>query len=252
MKNFKKKSTAIYIIGGLGLIGKEIVKKLLNKELKVVVLDMKVKINIGNLYYEKFDISKTNHQKKKLTQIFNIHGLPKILVNTSYPKTRDWKKNSFNNLNFKSYKKNIDLHLNSYIWTTKIFADIMRKFKVNGSIVNLASIYGFLGQDKSLYENINNISENVTYPVIKGGIINSCRSMAAHYGKYNIRINTVSPGGVFDNQNKKFVKRYKKKTPLNRLASPLDVANAVAFLSSDDASYITGVNLVVDGGYSII
>jgi NAD(P)-dependent dehydrogenase (short-subunit alcohol dehydrogenase family) len=152
-----------------------------------------------------------------------------------------------------SYSKNIELHLNSFVWISKIVADQMIKKKIkNGSIINLASIYGILGQDPSLYKNINSMSESLTYPVIKGGIINSCKSMAAYYAKFNIRVNCVSPGGIFDNQNKKFVERYIKKTPLNRMGTTNDLVGPILFLASEDSNYITGINLVVDGGYSII
>ena len=81
---------------------------------------------------------------------------------------------------------------------------------------------------------------------------NSCKSMAAYYAKFNIRVNCVSPGGIFDNQNKKFVERYIKKTPLNRMGTTNDLVGPILFLASEDSNYITGINLVVDGGYSII
>jgi NAD(P)-dependent dehydrogenase (short-subunit alcohol dehydrogenase family) len=109
-----------------------------------------------------------------------------------------------------------------------------------------------LGQDPALYENIMSMKESMTYSVIKGGITNSVRSMAAYYGKYKIRINAVCPGGVIDKQNKSFVERYKKKTPIQRMATPEDISNATIFLASKQSSYITGTNLIVDGGFSII
>ena len=104
--------------------------------------------------------------------------------------------------------------MNSYIWIAKIIADLMIKNKIkNGSIVQLSSIYGILGQDAELYKNTQ-MSESMSYSSIKGGINNSVRSMAAYYGKHNIRVNSICAGGVFDSQNKIFVKRYNKKTPL--------------------------------------
>ena len=145
------------------------------------------------------------------------------------------------------------IHLNSFIWISKIVADEMIKNKIqNGSIINLASIYGLLGQDPKLYKNIKNMSESLTYPVIKGGVINSCKSMAAYYGQFNIRVNCISPGGIFDNQKNEFVKRYIAKTPLSRMGDVKDLTGPVLFLASKEASYITGINLIVDGGFSII
>ena len=127
----------------------------------------------------------------------------------------------------------------------------MKKNKISGSIVQLSSIYGILGQDNFLYKNTE-INESLVYPVIKGAIINSVRSMAAYYGPSNIRINSISPGGVYDGHSKEFLKKYKSKTPMNRMCKPDEVAHAALFLGSDASSYVTGTNLVVDGGFSII
>jgi NAD(P)-dependent dehydrogenase (short-subunit alcohol dehydrogenase family) len=132
----------------------------------------------------------------------------------------------------------------------------MVKAKKKGSIVLTSSIYGEKPQDMSMYEGTN-LRENVTYPVIKAGINNFVRQSAVYYGKYNIRINAVSPGGIEgpiaghkEQQDEKFKINYINKTPLKRMTTPLDVANAVVFLSSDNSAYITGQILNVDGGIS--
>ena len=108
----------------------------------------------------------------------------------------------------------------------------------------------------SIYEGTN-LRENMTYPVIKAGINNFVRQSAAYYGKHNVRVNAVSPGGiegqiagVKEHQDEIFKINYIKKTPLKRMTEPLDVANAVVFLCSDNSSYITGHILDVDGGIS--
>jgi short-subunit dehydrogenase len=90
------------------------------------------------------------------------------------------------------------------------------------------------------------------YSVIKGGIVNFTRYLASYFGKNNIRVNTVSPGGIFNNQNPEFVKKYEKKTPLARMGKPEDIAPAISFLLSDSSSFITGQNIIIDGGWSII
>ena len=253
MKKKLKKKNIVYIIGGLGLIGKVLVNAFLKKKNKGVVFDIEEKSNSKKFKYESIENLDLKSIEKKLKLTFKKFGTPQILINASYPKTRDWDTNSFSKVKLSSYSKNIELHLNSFVWISKIVADQMIKKKIkNGSIINLASIYGILGQDPSLYKNINSMSESLTYPVIKGGIINSCKSMAAYYAKFNIRVNCVSPGGIFDNQNKKFVERYIKKTPLNRMGTTNDLVGPILFLASEDSNYITGINLVVDGGYSII
>ena len=101
--------------------------------------------------------------------------------------------------------------------------------------------------------------ENMTYAIIKGGIINLVRQMSAYYGKYSIRVNCLSPGGLYGhnagkskNQKRSFLERYEKKTPLSRLGYPHEISKSIIFLCSPNSSYITGSNLIVDGGISII
>ena len=102
-----------------------------------------------------------------------------------------------------------------------------------------------------LYENTN-LHTAAPYSAIKGGIINFTKYLASYFGRKGVRINCVSPGGVFDNQDPIFVSNYEKKVPMGRMANPDDISPSVSFLLSDDAKYITGQNLIVDGGWTII
>ena len=119
----------------------------------------------------------------------------------------------------------------------------------SASIINISSIYGFLAYDKKLYLGTKMITP-LAYGVSKAGLIQFSKLLSSKLGP-KIRVNTISPGGVFRNQNRKFLKKYLAKTPLNRMGSELEIANAIIFLASDLSSYVNGHNLVVDGGYSI-
>jgi NAD(P)-dependent dehydrogenase (short-subunit alcohol dehydrogenase family) len=90
------------------------------------------------------------------------------------------------------------------------------------------------------------------YSAIKGGVINFTRYLASYYGPNNIRINCVSPGGIKDQQNDLFIKQYENKVPMRRMGLPKDIAPAVCFLLSDESGYITGHNLIIDGGWTTI
>ena len=90
------------------------------------------------------------------------------------------------------------------------------------------------------------------YSAIKGGVINFTRYLASYYAPYGVRVNSVSPGGIFNNQNNIFVEQYENKVPMGRLGKPKEVAEPVSFLLSDESSYITGHNLMVDGGWTVI
>ena len=120
-----------------------------------------------------------------------------------------------------------------------------------GVIVNIASIYGFMAPRFELYENTG-FTSPVEYSAIKGGLLSLTKYLASYLGKHDIRVNAVSPGGVYNNQSESFVAQYSKKAIIgNRMAEPDDLTGAVTFLLSDASCYITGQNIVVDGGWSI-
>lgn len=252
--NYKKKfdlsNKTVFVLGGCGLIGKEASKALIEFGAKVVVIDLNIKKINKKIFYEKVNISNFNNLSKNINKLVKKYKVPDIFINCTYPKTKDWKNNSFKKINIYSYKKNIDMHLNSYAWSAKLIADNMKKNK-KGSIILLSSIYGVVGQDLSIYEGTK-MQESMSYAVIKGGVNNLTKQMASYYGKYQIRINALCAGGVFDNQNKKFVKSYKKKVPLKRMATSSDIALSIIFLASDASSYITGTTFMVDGGWTSI
>ena len=132
------------------------------------------------------------------------------------------------------------------------------KLKSKSSIILLSSIYGILAQDPQLYIN-SNLSENMAYPIIKGGIISHCKQLASMYASHGVRVNCISPGGLEGpikgkqtKQNIIFKQKYLNKVPLKRFCNPSDIAEMCLFLSKSKSSYITGQNLILDGGLSII
>ena len=144
------------------------------------------------------------------------------------------------------------VHMNSYAWLAKMVADKMVKNKIKGSIISLNSIYGLLGQDLNIYEKTS-MTENMPYTMIKGGLVNLTRQMASYYGRFGVRVNSICSGGLIGHvagksgaQEKQFIKNYEKKVPLKRLGNSEEVANVVAFIASDAASYITGSNILVE------
>ena len=121
------------------------------------------------------------------------------------------------------------------------------KSSINGSIVNIASIYGIYGPDWSLYEGTG-MNNPAAYGVSKGGLIQLTRWLATTIAP-EVRVNAISPGGIFKNQPEEFVKRYEDKTPLGRMANAEDFRGALAYLTSDLSKYVTGQVLQVDGGW---
>jgi len=121
------------------------------------------------------------------------------------------------------------------------------KLSDNGCIVNIGSIYGTYGPDWSLYEGTK-MSNPAAYAASKGGLIQLTHWLATTVSP-EIRVNAISPGGIFRNQPGEFVKRYESRTPLGRMANEEDFRGAIAYLASDLSKYVTGVNLAVDGGW---
>lgn len=247
----------IIIIGGSGLIGKSITNLLLSRDCNLLNLDKKKLLIKNKKYkYKEFDLksfSDLEFEKLITSHFKHIDGY----VNASYPRNKNWTKNNFEEIDFDNLSDNLIQNAKSYVYQSNLIAKKMIKSK-KGSIVLLSSIYGFLGQNINLYKGLN-MRENITYSFYKGGLINYVKQMASYYGQYNIRINCISPGGVeghvagnFSKIPTKFKQRYIKNVPLNRMAKPKDIANATEFLLSENSSYITGTNLVLDGGYSAI
>jgi len=129
-------------------------------------------------------------------------------------------------------------------------ARIMKKQR-RGSIVNIASMSGMIGRDRWVYEGSDMVPNSVDYTSVKAGVIGMTKDLAAYLGKWNIRVNSISPGGFERGQPPEFIKRYCKQTPLGRMGRDgRDLKGAVVLLASDAGDYITGHNLAVDGGFT--
>ncbi len=118
-----------------------------------------------------------------------------------------------------------------------------------GVIINISSTYGNVSANKNIY-GTSGINSPVAYGTSKAALINLTRYMATHLADKNIRVNCLSPGGVFNNQSEEFLKNYTALTPLKRMAKAEDYQGAILFLMSESSSYMTGANLIVDGGWT--
>lgn len=242
------KNKIIIVTGGSGLIGKEIVTDIRKKGGITINIDLSVDTDLKKGLF-KADITDDNSIKNVVASIVSKFSRIDGLVNNAYPRTKDWG-SRFEDIVPDSWRKNVDMQMNSYFVFCQAVLGQMKKQKF-GSIVNMASIYGVVGNDFTVYEGTD-LTSAADYSAIKGGIINFSRYLASYFGKDNIRVNCVSPGGIFDHQHPTFVKNYEHKVPMKRMGQPDDIAPAVSFLLSEEAKYITGQNLIVDGGWTAI
>lgn len=254
---FSMKGKIVVVTGGAGLIGTQVCNAFCqagayvfiaeNSEEKAKTLEK----HICELDYQAeailIDITSEISVKSVIEKIISKKGHIDTWVNCAYPRTTDWG-NEFENIKYDSWRKNVDMHLNGYFLCCKEIFEIMKKQKY-GCIINFSSIYGIVGPTFSVYEDTE-MTMPAAYSAIKAGIINFTRYLASYGGKYNIRVNAICPGGVFDNQNIKFVEKYSKHTPLGRMGNPEEMAAPVVFLASNAASFITGQVLAVDGGWT--
>lgn len=259
LNKFSLNGKISFVTGGAGLIGSEITKALADAGSKVIILEIdkkradalskKLKSEGLDVASEVFDATNLSQIDAEIEKLYKKYGQIDVWVNSAYPRTKDWGE-KVENLSIASWQKNVDMHLNSYSWISRKVCMIMKKQK-SGSLINFASIYGVVGNNFTIYEGTK-MNPPMAYSAIKGGIISLSRYLASYFGKYNVRVNTICPGGIFNNQHKNFVQKYSDNTPLKRMGEPGEIASAVLFLASDASSYMTGSTLMVDGGWTAI
>ncbi len=247
------KNKIIILTGGSGFLGKQIIKAFQSSESKVIILDIKKPKRENNVEYYKCDIAKETEVKKVANRIINKHKKIDVLINNAasdyVPKVKN-KDFSLENFNLKIWKKDIEVGLNGSFICTKIFGSLMAK-KEKGVILNISSDLSIIAPNQDLYKNQNFIKP-ITYSVVKHGVNGLTKYTASYWAHKNIRCNAIAPGGIFNNQNKSFLKKIKKVIPLKRLAKQNEYNDLVLFLSSEASSYMTGSIVVADGGRTII
>ncbi|RPI71544.1 MAG: SDR family oxidoreductase [Ignavibacteriales bacterium] len=262
-KLFSLKGKVAVVTGALGLLGKNHCKALSEAGANIVAVDIQDSKKFArslptqSLCVE-CDITKIDSVKKLKNLIINKFEKIDILVNNAA--INDMFENpavaleesKFENYPLDLWQKSLDVNLTGTFLCSQILGTEMAAAG-KGSIINIASTYGIVAPDQSIYKNSNGeqtFYKSASYPVTKGAIISFTRFLAAYWGNKGVRVNTLSPGGVENNQEDFFIDNYSKHTPLGRMAKPDDYKGALIFLASDASSYMTGANLVVDGGWT--
>lgn len=264
-KLFDLNGKVAIVTGALGLIGKHHCYALAEAGANIVVADLDESacqqfakslptdsIGVGVNIIEKNSVERL----RDIT--LNNFGRIDILVNNAA--INDMFENPqaatelsmFENYPLEMWQKSLDVNVTGTFLCSQIIGKVMAD-SGKGSIINIASTYGTVGPDQSIYkkpDGTQTFFKSPAYPATKGAIISFTRFLAAYWGNKGVRVNTLSPGGVENNQDEYFIKNYSAKTMLGRMAAPTDYKGAIVFLASDASSYMTGANLVVDGGWT--
>ncbi len=252
------KSKVIIITGGAGLLGSRMVKIILEyggipivfdndqKKLNKLKKILKKKVNLVHFY--KVDITKKNQLRKSINKINKKFKKIDCLINNAGFNPKLGKKNNkFENFSIGQWNKEIEIGLTGSLMITQEVVKSMIKQK-NGSIINISSDLGIIAPSQFLYE--DNEKKPISYSVIKHGMIGFSKYLSTYLAEYNIRSNALCPGGISNNQPKKFVNKIKKLIPLKRMAKIKDYDGIILYLCSDYSSYMTGSVIVCDGGRS--
>ena len=265
LKKFNLKNKNAVVTGGSGLLGKEHCIALLEVGCNVICIDIDKKSlsnfqnNIPKKYINQFKIyclditSESDIIKfvKKFTKIDIL--INNAAIDAKVPNPNNKLKNSnFESFDLKRWNEEISVGLTGAMLCSKHIGEIMAKIG-GGVILNIASDLSVISPNQNLYkEKDGNINyKPVTYSVIKTGLIGLTRYLATYWSDRNVRVNAFSPGGVFNNQNNNFVRKIENLIPMGRMANKDEYKSAIQFLCSDASSYMTGQNIIIDGGRTI-
>ncbi len=263
---FNLQNKIILVTGAGGLLGKQHCIALSDAGANIIACD----INLSTIneylptlktesYSSYLDVTDERSIEELLSLAVKKFGKVDVLINNAAindmfenPKT-ELELSKFENYPLDNWQKSIDVNLTGTFLMSKIIGSFMAE-NAGGNIINIASTYGIVAPNQDLYKNRNGEQQFYkppVYSVTKAAIIALTKYLAAYWGNKGVRVNALSPGGVKNYQAEYFIKKYSERTPLGRMADPTDYRGAIVFLASDESKYMTGENLVIDGGFTI-
>ena len=265
---FDIEEKVVVVTGGLGLLGRQFSLSLLERGAKVAVFDRTIgeagaseklgtTSNKNELLVVSADVTKRDSIEKALAQVNAKWGVPHALVNAaaldSPPNAPAAENGPFETYPETSWDQVINVNLKGVFLCCQVAGGQMASAG-RGSIINIGSTYGLVSPDQRIYEHRRASGtpffKPVAYSASKSGLLNLSRYLATYWAPRGVRVNTLTLGGVFNNQDPEFVKQYCARVPLGRMARADEYNGTVIFLISDASSYMTGSNLIVDGGWT--
>jgi NAD(P)-dependent dehydrogenase (short-subunit alcohol dehydrogenase family) len=269
-ESFSLEGRTAVVTGGPGLLGSEFCRTLAEAGASVVVADLNdnaaclVAERLSQNGYDavavKTDVTDPDSVQNMVDTALNQFGRVDILVNSAAldPKfdpeaiAKGIPAGSFEDYPLDSWKQAIDVNLTGMFLCCQAVVKPMLAQGKKGSIINICSTYGLVAPDQRLYQRdgVQTAYKPVYYSVTKAGVLGMTRYLAAYYAGTEIRVNALTPGGIFNQHDEMFLKAYSSRTVLGRMAERHEMNGALLFLASEASSYMTGSNLVVDGGWT--
>lgn len=254
------KDKVVVITGGAGLIGKEFIKAVvenngiaiiadINKELGLQVKeDLSKELKTRNIDFVMSDITSKDSLTECIKYLDNKYGKIDALVNNAYPRNKNYGKHFFD-VEYDDFAENLGLNLGGYFTTSQQFAKYFQK-QDYGNIINISSIYGVVAPRFEIYEGTT-MTTPVEYAAIKSGLIHLTKYMAKYFKGMNIKVNTLSPGGIFDSQSESFLEKYQDKCLNKGMLDKSDLKGTLVYLLSDMSRFVNGQNIIVDDGFTL-
>jgi NAD(P)-dependent dehydrogenase (short-subunit alcohol dehydrogenase family) len=249
---FDLRNRIVAVTGGLGKLGFQYTHALLDHGARVALLDTKIlhdSVDDQATHNQMFigcDVRDVESLHRALNSIKAYWGeSPYALINNAAIDTPPIGPSPFGIFSEGNFNHVLDVNVKGVLNCCHVFGDEMAKVGA-GSIVNVASIYGMVSPDQRIYE--EGFTKPLAYSVSKSALYNMTRWLATYWAVKGVRVNTLTLGGVLNNQDESFVKGYSNRVPMGRMAKEDEYNGAIVFLVSDAASYMTGSNLVIDGG----
>ena len=250
----------VVITGGAGLLGKEFIKAVVESGGIAIIADinseignsakesLSLELNTQNIDFVELDITSKESLNKTIAYLEKKYTKIDALVNNAYPRNKNYGKHFFD-VEYSDFSQNLSLNLGGYFLTSQQFA-IYFKEQGYGNIINISSIYGVVAPKFEIYEHTA-MTVPVEYAAIKSGLLHLTKYMAKYFKGMNIRVNAISPGGIFDNQPQQFLANYKKQCLNKGMLDKSDLKGTLVYLLSDMSRYVNGQNIIVDDGFNL-
>jgi NAD(P)-dependent dehydrogenase (short-subunit alcohol dehydrogenase family) len=259
-KTFDLSGKAIVLTGGAGLLASEFADALSEAGADVILADIKEKEcseraeALSKRYHTNstgvfLDLTDPASIEETTTCVLSKYSKIDVLINNAAhnPRQREFHA-PFHEFTLENWDKILAVNLTGVFLCTQVVTKHMLA-QGHGNVINISSIYGIVGADQRIYSN-SGINSSVAYAASKGGVVSLTRHLSAYFVGANIRINTLTLGGVFEDQDADFVTEYNARTQVGRMANKSEYRGAIVYLASDASSYMTGANMIVDGGWT--